>query len=312
VFRQLDAKTGKIRWETNVRGKAEKYFFHGDIFIAPDRIVASSDVVPSARAEAGVHAFDRDSGRERWKYPAGRGVLGAVIGAGSRVFAYAANGDLIALNLESGKREWRYALNADAWQSPAVVGDRVFAGSNDGSVYAFSSGTGRVEWQQKLGAAVSTSVRAAPSDVYAGTADGTMYRLDPSNGKRRSSLKLDPTLTPVSAPLLTANAVLVLLADRQAEYRALVSIEPALSRVNWRQAAPDRWTTSRVFATRRATFVGAPSGEVSAYCLADGSPGWSHKLAKAPIRSIGGSDEILYVGTPEGTLYAIRPPQFCM
>jgi outer membrane protein assembly factor BamB len=295
-----------------VRGKAEKYFFHGDIFIAPDWIVASSDVVPSAGAEAGVHAFDRDSGRELWKYPAGRGVLGAVIGAGPRVFAYAANGDLIALNLESGKRKWSYALNAGAWESPAVVGDRVFAGSNDGSVYAFNSETGRVEWKQKLGAAVSTSIRAAPSDVYAGTADGTVYRLDPSTGDIRSSLKLDPTLRPFSAPLLTANAVLVLLADQQAEYRALVSIDPSLGRVNWRQAAPDRWTTSRVFATRRAAFVGTPSGEVAAYCLADGSAAWSHKLANAQIRSIGGSDEILYVGTPEGTLYAIRPPQFCM
>jgi outer membrane protein assembly factor BamB len=85
-----------------------------------------------------------------------------------------------------------------------------------------------------------------------------------------------------------------------------------LARVTWRQTAPDRWTTSRVFATQRTVLVGSPSGEVTAYCAADGSLGWSHKLPKAPIRSIGGTDERLLVGTPSGALYAIRPPRACM
>ena len=127
----------------------------------------------------------------------------------------------------------------------------------------------------------------------------------------RSSLTVDSVLKPTSAPVLAKDAVLVLLADKEANYRAVVSLDPALGRVIWRQAAPDRWTTSRVFATARTVFVGGPSGEVSAYCWADGSPAWTHKLANAPIRSIGGSDEMLYVGTPQGSLYAIRPPNAC-
>ena len=31
-----------------------------------------------------------------------------------------------------------------------------------------------------------------------------------------------------------------------------------------------------------------------------------------PIRSIGGTDETLLVGTPSGTFYAIRPARTCM
>lgn len=54
------------------------------------------------------------------------------------------------------------------------------------------------------------------------------------------------------------------------------------------------------------------TGEVTAYCLADGAPAWSQKLSSAAIRSIGGSDEMLFVGTPSGTLYAIQPPRSCM
>jgi outer membrane protein assembly factor BamB len=311
MFRQLDGKTGKVRWETNVRGSAPKYFFHGDVFIAPDRIVASADVDTGSGAEAGLHAFERSSGRELWKYPAGRGVPGAVIGTDKRVFVYTSSGELVALSLESGRREWSYDLKADAWESPAVIRQRVFAGSGDGSVLALDSDTGRVAWQRKLGAAISTSLRATDSAVYAGTSDGTMHRVAVGSGALLSSLQLDETLKPGTAPLVRSDAVLVLLSDRGADYRALVSLDPALKQINWRRQAPDRWSTTRVFATEKTTFVGTPAGEVTAYCVADGTPAWTHKLGSVPIRSIGGTDEIFFIGTPQGTLYAIRPPRSC-
>ena len=311
VFRELNARSGKVNWETNVRGNASQYFFHGDVFTAPDRIVASTDVDASTGAEAGLHAFDRNSGRHLWKYSLGRGVLGTVVGSARRVFAYTATGDLIALNLESGTREWSYALNAAAWESPAVIGDRVFAGSKDGTVYAFDGEAGRVDWQRKLGAPVGTSIGATASEVYVGTADGTMYRLAPSDGEVRSSLKIESVLQLTSAPVLTNDAVLVLLVDENANYRGVVSVDPAQGRIRWRQAAPDRWSTSRTFATTRTVLVGTPSGDVTAYCAADGSLAWTHRLANAPVRSIGGTDETLFVGTPSGLLYAIRPPRTC-
>ena len=290
---------------------AKQYFFHGDVIITPDRIVASTDVDIKTGAVAGVHAFDRRTGRHLWKYAAGRGILGAVVGAGDRVFAYSASGDLIALDISSGAVEWTYALKAAPWEAPAILDGRVFAGSNDGSVYAFDGGTGRIQWRQKLGAAVATSVQATTSDVYAGTADGTVYRLAPKSGEIRSSINVDPMLRPTSAPFATPESVLVLLADAEVNYRAVVSLDPSLARVRWRQSAPDRWTTSRVFATVRTVVMGSPSGEVTAYCASDGSLAWSQKLANAPVRSIGGTDEQLFVGTPQGSLYAIRPPTSC-
>ena len=312
-FRRLDATTGKVQWETNVRdGAAKQYFFHGDVFIAPDRIVASADVDTKTGAEAGIHAFDAASGRQLWKYSAGRGVLGAVAGSDSHVFAYTATGDLIAVNLASGKPEWTHALKAAVWESPAVTGERVVAGSSDGSVLAFDSRTGRVQWERKLGVPVATSMRASASDVYTATADGTIHRLALTTGDVRSSLSIDAVLKPTSVPVLVRDAVLVLLADNEANYRAVVSLDSTLARVRWRRNAPDRWTTSRVFATPRAVFVGAPTGDVTAYCVADGTLAWSHKLANGPIRSIGGTDERLLVGTPSGTLYALRPPRACL
>jgi len=300
-----------VQWETKVGGEASKYFFHGDVFVLGDRIVASADVDKGAGVEAGIHAFDRESGRQLWAYRTGRGVLGAVVGIGRRVFAYTASGDLIALDIDSGKLAWSHPLKASAWESPGVAVNRVFGGSDDGSLYAFSAESGRIEWQRKLTAAIATSIRANDSSLYVGTSDGAMHRLSAATGEPLSSLKLDSALKPSSAPLITKDAVFVLLADEGADYRALVALDPALGRVKWRREAPTRWTTSRVFATDNTTIVGEPTGELTAYCVADGSPAWSHKVPIAPIRSIGGTAEMLYVGTPQGALYAVRPPKTC-
>jgi outer membrane protein assembly factor BamB len=310
-FRRLDAKTGDVRWETHVGGDASKYFFHGDVFILDDRIIASADVDKAAGVEAGIHAFDRQSGRELWTYRAGRGVLGAVVGTARRVFAYTAAGDLISLDVDSGKLAWSYALKASAWESPGVAGSRVFGGSADGTLYAFNGDTGRIEWQQKLSAAIATSIRASESSVYVGTGDGAVHRLSVETGKPLSSLKLDSALKPTSAPLVTEQAVIVLLADEGADYRALVALDAALVGVKWRREASPRWTTSRVFVTGGTTVVGGPSGDVTAYCVGDGAPAWAHMAPTGPIRSIGGTAEMLYLGTPQGTLFALRPPKAC-
>jgi outer membrane protein assembly factor BamB len=300
-----------VQWETKVGGEASKYFFHGDVFVLNDRIIASADVEKAAGVEAGIHAFDRESGRQLWTYRAGRGVLGAVVGNSRRVFAYAATGDVIALDIDSGKLTWTYPLKASAWESPGVVLNRVFGGSDDGSLYAFNADTGRIEWQQKLSAPIATSIRANESSLYVGTSDGAMHRLSAATGEARSSVKLDSALKPSSAPVITKDAVFVLLADEGADYRALVALDPALGKVKWRRDASTRWTTSRVFATDNTTIVGGPTGELTAYCVADGSPAWSHKVPIAPIRSIGGTPEMIYVGTPQGALYAVRPPKTC-
>jgi len=311
IFRQLDPKTGTVRWEANVRGDAPgKYFFHGDVLVTPNLIVTGADVDNTGGAEAGIHAFERATGRQSWLYPTGRGVMGAVIGLGQRVFAQTTSGEVLALNMETGRREWNFLLKGSPWESPAAAGQRVFAGSNAGSLFALNAQTGQVEWQRKLGPSITTSIRSTGSVVYAGTGDGVMHRTSASNGEVLSSLRLDSTLKPGTAPVITRDGVIVLLSDQGADYRALVSLDPSLARVRWRRAAPDRWSTTRIFVLDQTIVLGTASGEVIGYCAADGSPAWSQKLG-GTIRAIGGSDQTLYVGTAQGTLYALRPPRLC-
>jgi outer membrane protein assembly factor BamB len=121
-----------------------------------------------------------------------------------------------------------------------------------------------------------------------------------------SSLKLDETLRPRSVPVVANDAVLVLLSDEAADFRALVSVDLKLEHVRWRVAAPKSWNTSRAFVWNDAVVLGTTSGDIVAYRAIDGSIAWS-RSATGAVRAIGGSSDTLYVSTSQGSLYAFRP-----
>jgi outer membrane protein assembly factor BamB len=307
--RQLDRKTGRVLWTATARQGAGKYFFHGDLLITPDLVIAAADMAVDAGGGS-VHAFDRSTGQQRWSQPAGRGVAAALTGLDGKVFAPTLAGELWALDQASGERRWSFPLPFFAWEGPAVGDGRVFAGAKDGVIHALDAATGRPAWQVNVGAAITTSVARNGSTLYVGTADGGFHRVDARDGRVLSTRSLDTTLTPRSAPIVTNDNVFVLLADKGEDVRAVVALDRALNGVRWRVTAPDRWTTTRVFATPSLVVMGSPTGEVTAYCAADGTRAWSHTV-KGTVRSIAGVDDILYVGTVEGILYAIRPPAAC-
>lgn len=310
IFRALDRRTGEVRWATQAGPESVKYFFHGDPLITDALVVVGADVGGATGIAAKFHAFDRSTGRERWTQPAGNGAWGATSGDSRSAFAIKAEKELVALDLESGALRWSFPVNVWGWLGPAARDGRVFTGSRGGSIYALNAGTGRVEWRSELGAPISTDVAATATGLYAGTGDGTMHRLDAARGSLLASLKIDAKWKPRSVPVSTGDSLLVLLTDQGEDYRALVSLDPMLSRIRWRQEAVKPWSTTRVFVWGSSAVVGTSAGEVSAYCTTDGTKAWS-RLVKGSVRSIGGSADALYVTTSEGNLYAFGSVTAC-
>jgi outer membrane protein assembly factor BamB len=193
---------------------------------------------------------------------------------------------------------------------PAAAGARVFAGTVDGSLLALNEETGHEEWRLDLGAPVATTVIVYADNVCLGTADSAIHRIDARRGRVIASRKVDPLLKPASIPVRIADSLLVLLRDQSADYRALVSLNPAVDGIRWRVSAAKNWSTSRIFVWGDVVVLGTASGEVAAYCDKTGVPAWSRNI-KGVVRSIGGADDILLVGTPSGDLYAMRAPRSC-
>lgn len=299
MVRALDKKSGRVVWATQAGPRTGQYFFHGDPLITPDVVVIGGDAVSGGN----IHAFDRSTGIARWKIPAGRGVSGPIAGSGRR--AYAATPDaLVNVDVDSGAVRWSRPLKLPGFEGPATRANLVFAGTVDGSLYAVNAETGQDEWRASLGAPATTSVTATDTAAYVGAENGVLYRVDPRSGTVLSSLKLDETLIPRSVPVVTGESLLVLLTDRAADYRALVSLDLKLERTNWRRTADKSWSTSRAFVWNKTVILGTTAGEVMAYDAADGSPLWSRNVTGS-VRSIGGSEDTLYITTRQGSLYAV-------
>lgn len=305
IFRALARHTGRVLWETRLASGPEQYFFHGDPLVTGDTVVVGAD----SQGGGGIHALDRATGRQRWKFPADRGVLGPIVGNAQRAYA-AAPGELVSLDIGSGTVTWRFPLKVPGWEGPAMVGARVYAGSIDGSLYALDAATGQKEWQVALGAPVTTSVGVFETSLYVGTDDGRIHRVDAASGRILGAQRLDDALRPSSVPVPTRDGLLVLLTDPGAEYRGLVSLDFGLESVRWRQDTASAWSISRVFVHERMALLGASSGEVLGYCTADGTKAWSATV-RGNIRAIGGAADAFYVGTRAGTLHALRSVSAC-
>ena len=167
LFRALELKTGRVRWETKVSPDAVQHFFHGDPLVAGDVIVAGADRATGAS----VHAFDRLTGKELWSHPAGRGVNGPLAGTTTHVRVHR-RGPASQPGYRFGKSALADAVEGAGLEGPAVAG-RVVAGTVDGIVYGLNPLTGREEWRRDLKTAVTTTPLASDGAVYIGGADSS-------------------------------------------------------------------------------------------------------------------------------------------
>lgn len=306
----LASKTGRPLWQTHVSGRADGYYFHAAPLVTPTLVIFGADTSGADDFEAALHALDRSTGTERWRFPAGPGVASVLVTDGTRLYAAALDGRVVAVEIASGRLEWSFAAKVWGWEGVALAGDHVVVGGLDGTLTALDPRRGTVAWQVATGVAISTSVVSRGDDIYFGTADGQLHKVDARSGERRASLGLDQTWRPRGRPVVTEGAVLVLLADRQGERRALVAVDHGLGAVRWRRDATESWTTAGVFASASRAAVGTERGEVLSICLADGRDE-VRVVVGAPVRSVGGDGDMLYVGTTEGVLHALEAPERC-
>ena len=310
MFYSLDKTTGKVRWSYDTRKEGDQSQFHGAPLIAGGLIIVGTD----GRDIGGVYAFDMTTGNLRWKYlirggfSDSRGIQTDILRLASSAYAVALGDELICLDLKSGRANWTYQSGLrkerSTWsQSPAVGAGRVFFGGLDGTVYALDARSGQVTWKRYLGAPVSTALTVW-GDLYLGTANSHIYRLNTETGQILADFKTE--MTPIDTPAVAGDSILFFL-NRGGGVGAgsvLICLDRCL-KLRWSQRA-STWSISRVYLWHGMVLVGNEDGSLVGYKLSDGSQQWSQKF-KGMIRSIGQADDLVYVGTLDGTVYAYRP-----
>ena len=97
--------------------------------------------------------------------------------------------------------------------------------------------------------------------------------------------------------LFTEGSLLVYLGETR-----LSCFDPALKAARW-TATAEEWSSSKPYPWPQAVLVGNRAGELVALRLTDGSRLWSEKFSGV-VRGIGFSENVFYVGTVKGTIYA--------
>lgn len=299
MIRALDQKTGQVRWAYDIRKDGEQTQFHGDPLITDERLVIGTD------GQIGhVYAFERSTGAVRWKYRVDeRGVASDIVRLGNNLYAVTLADQLLCLDLETGKVKWTFrsgfpGQNNYLTSSPAVSGDHVYFGGLDGNVYALDAQSGKLIWKQELGARVTTSVAIHGQDLYLGTAKRRLYRLDAGSGDvlRETATEAQPR----SHIIIAGDSLLVFLGDE-----VLASLDLSLKKVRWVQRASKEWSSARPYLWR-GSVLAADRRILVAFRSTDGARRWTYRFPET-VRGIGTQDEVLYVGTLTGPVFAFAP-----
>ena len=208
----VDANTGQILWQTNLRPDGRDRAFGGGLAVSGDRLFVTSGY----RLAAGLNA---STGAVEWTTRFDAPIHGAPTVAGGRVFAVDVDNQVVAIDADTGDIAWSYQAISEPARlmrasSPAVTGDTVIAPFSSGEVVALRAANGQELWTQVLSRTSRTNALSEIRDiagrpavnrgmVYAVSHSGLISAMDVRTGQPAWQLPL----TGVNAPWVAGDVV---------------------------------------------------------------------------------------------------------
>ena len=304
-FYALNTATGLVQWNYDIGQDSKQRSFHGDPLVAGELILIGTDYNCEPDGIGHVYAFERGTGKVRWKYRS-TSVPTDIVQLGSNVYFGSFQDNWSSIDLQTGSLNWNFSPGTpnpgcDLPRSPVMYKDRVFIAGLDGVIYSLEASSGRVRWKRKLPSAPSTSLAFRDKSIYVGATDNKIYRLNAENGNVVAQTATEAK--PVGRLAFTTDSLLMFLEDRSEKSGFIVSLDPKLGAVKWKQKSSPDWASERPHLWKGYIVAGNCRGEVAAFRASDGEPQWKLDV-KGCIRSIGSSGDMLFIGVQEGTVYA--------
>lgn len=304
-FYAINKSTGQVQWSYDIRKDGKQQSFHGDPLVTNDLILIGTDRSCDPEGVGHLYAFERDSGKVRWKYRS-TSVPTDIVQLNSNVYFGSFQDQWSSVNLDTGGLKWSFSTGAtnpdcNPPQAPVTDGKHLFIAGLDGVVYSLDALSGRVTWKRKLPAAPSTGLALQNKTIYVGTNDQRIYRLNAETGTVIAELSTEAK--PVGRLALSNDSLFVFLQSASERVGYIISVDSRLARVRWKQKSSPDWASERPHLWKEFVVAGNCRGEMAAFRATDGAPQWNLSL-KGCIRSIGSSGNMLFAGVQEGTIYA--------
>ena len=298
-----------MRWSYDIGKDGKQKSFHGNPLITDDLILIGTDYNCAPDGIGHVYAFERSTGKVRWKYQT-TSVPTDILRVGQTVYFGSFQDNWYALNFEDGKLLWKFSTGAsnescEPIKSPVADDRHLYLIGLDGIIYKLDAASGRVAWKQKLPASPSTALALKDKVLFVGASDKHIYSLNLETAATVGDLPVEAM--PIGRIKLTADGLLLFLENRSERSGYIISVEPNLTKVRWQQKTSPDWASERPHVWGELVVAGNCRGEAAAFRASDGVPQWKLNL-KGCIRSISSSEKRVFVGVQEGTVYAYELP----
>jgi len=267
-----------------------------------------------------ISAIDLSTGHIIWKYPTKNGVKHAIAYAYGRVFATDQQGFVYALDAKTGKLVWEKSL--EKGYLPTYVGGITQADSilYTGDGFAFSAlrwedGTTvwtNKEWPARMGGPAPPTV--ADDVIIASSNWNRLYAFEKTTGKPLWSQSDDGLRFRNSSPVFFRGSIY------GASQKSLFKINPTSGDVELKKEVPySMQAASSPAFFKNLMIIGTADAGLKAFRAEDFSEVWSFNPKPAITTSVPYAgpfqktvssspvlvNDLVYIGTPDGFLYAI-------
>lgn len=322
-FYAFENQTGEVLWTFDVSQDGADQF-HGTPLIADSIIVFGTD--QGSQGPGTLYALNRRTGDLVWKSGDHYGMATEpAIGHDSLVFAVTRDDSLLALDLHSGEPVWSffsgwYRSDESEYESmiaipkltssPVIMDNSLIMVGRNNVIYRLRMHDGAVEDSMSTVHIVTSDPVVVDNKLLLGLSNQTLAMYDPTNNMID---KLCDLSYMALGGLAVSDERIVFLAGYEDDRPANVaSLERSDCELGWNVSVNDNgsdayWYVPRVHVWRDWIIVGSTTGRVVLLDAASGKVVWEY-VCDNPIRGIGHSDSLLFVGTFNGLLYALSVP----
>ena len=316
----VDSETGKVKWKFATQG--ERRFtapgIHGaiprtELMADPFDVFLSSPTIAGGLVYFGsgdnhIYAVDASTGVERWKFKTGNVVHASPAVSQGVLYVGSWDRNLYALDAANGREIWRFQTGNDTTiynqvgiaSSAAVAGGMVFFGCRDGHFYAVDAKSGKLAWKHdnRMGWVIA-SPAVRNGTVYFTTSDGTRFKaLDAATGALKYSV--ENKAVSFSSPAIVKDVVY--FGSSEGRLNALdvntgavkAQFETDGFKANSAQYIDDKGRIKSGSLYTERTLDGLMIGLNRMFSLGS--------ILSSPVVA----DGVLYVGSTDGNLYALR------
>lgn len=306
-FYVLKRHSGELTWQYDIHQDGNQTSFHGDpLLIGKNVAVLGTDLSCAPEGIGHVYAFDVSKRSAQWKHEFASGISTPVIKSGDAIYFGSVHNTWFKADAKTGTPEWEYRAaetnECAVPRAPIVVRDRLFLIAQDRTVHVIDVASGKLI--RRIKTIAETALLEYGGTILFGAADNSVYSLNPHTLDLDRFMPLDARPT---GRMEVAQDKLFLFMKGPQEQGQIAAIDLKARKVLWSQASEREWSSDMPRLWKGLVLAGNCQGKLAAFSASTGKLIWSEELIGC-IRSIGISDDLLYVGAQQGMLYAIRPP----